>query len=108
LHAVEGVALSNLRQPLALVFTADEEMGLIGAKRLAQLHPFRSRYAIVGEPTSLRPMRAGKGYCLAEITITGREAHSAYPAFGTSAVFGAAHLIARIEGIAVELQDEIH
>lgn len=108
LHAVEGVALSNLRQPLALVFTADEEIGLIGAKRLAQLHPFRSRYAIVGEPTSLRPMRAGKGYCLAEITVTGREAHSAYPAFGTSAIVGAARLIVAIEAIARKLETEQH
>ena len=98
----------NLRRPLALVFTADEEIGLIGAKRLAQARPFRSRYAIVGEPTSLRPMRAGKGYCLAEITIKGREAHSAYPAFGSSAVFGAARLIVAIENVARQLEAEQH
>ena len=27
-------------------------------------------------------MRAGKGYCLAEVTVKGREAHSAYPVAG--------------------------
>jgi acetylornithine deacetylase len=53
-------------------------------------------------------MRAGKGYCLAEITVKGREAHSAYPALGTSAVFGAARLIARLENIARELESETH
>ena len=108
LTAIETIDLKNLHQPLALIFTADEEIGLLGAKRLAEARAIHARYAIVGEPTSLQPMRAGKGYCLAEITVTGREAHSAYPALGTSAVFGAAHLIARIEGITVELQDEIH
>jgi acetylornithine deacetylase len=108
LTAIETIDLKDLRQPLALIFTADEEIGLLGAKRLAESKAIHAAYAIVGEPTSLRPMRAGKGYCLAEITIRGREAHSAYPALGTSAVFGAARLIARIEEIAVELQDETH
>ena len=53
-------------------------------------------------------MRAGKGYCLAEIKIKGREAHSAYPSLGSSAVFGAAHLIAAIETMASRLEDEQH
>lgn len=112
LTATEAVVKTNhanqLAKPLALVFTADEETGLIGAKRLAAARAIRARYAIVGEPTSLRPMRAGKGYCLAEITIKGREAHSAYPALGASAVFGAARLIARVEGIAEELHSDEH
>ena len=64
--------------------------GLRGAKHLAQLKPLRCRYSIVGEPTSLQPIRAGKGYSLAEVVVKGREAHSAYPALGASAVFRAA------------------
>lgn len=108
LTAIETVELKNLRHPLALIFTADEEIGLIGAKRLAETRAIKSRYAIVGEPTSLRPMRAGKGYCLAEITVKGREAHSAYPSLGSSAVLGAARLIAAIEALAGKLQAEQH
>jgi acetylornithine deacetylase len=108
LTALEAIELKQLSRPLALVFTADEEIGLIGAKRLAELRALRSRYAIVGEPTSLQPMRAGKGYCLAEITITGREAHSAYPSLGSSAVFGAARLIAATEMIAGKLEADQH
>jgi acetylornithine deacetylase len=108
LAACENIKLENLRRPLALVFTADEEIGLIGAKRLAETRAIHSRYAIVGEPTSLRPMRAGKGYCLAEVTVKGREAHSAYPSLGSSAVFGAARLIAAIEAIATKLESEQH
>jgi acetylornithine deacetylase len=108
LSAIEGLELKTLRRPLALLFTADEEIGLIGAKRFADEGRMQARFAIVGEPTSLRPMRAGKGYCLAEITIKGREAHSAYPSLGSSAVFGAARLLTRIEGIAKELESETH
>jgi acetylornithine deacetylase len=108
LAAIETVEQEKLRRPLALIFTADEEIGLIGAKHLAEARAVQPHYAIVGEPTSLRPMRAGKGYCLAEVTIKGREAHSAYPALGTSAIFRAATLVNRIERLATELQNSKH
>ena len=108
LSAVALTDLSKLRRPLALVFTADEEVGLLGAKRLAAARPIRAFYSIVGEPTSLQPMRAGKGYCLAEIVVHGREGHSAYPALGASAILRAARLISRIEKIATELEREQH
>ena len=106
LTAVEGIDPGRLKKPLALVFTSDEEIGCLGAKRLADARPFNARFAIVGEPTSLQPMRAGKGYCLAEITVHGREAHSAYPQLGVSAIFHAARLTNRIEAIANELKDD--
>ena len=101
-------AVENIKpnKPLALVFTADEEVGLLGAKRLAQAKPLRVRYSIVGEPTSLKPIRAGKGYSLAEVIVKGREAHSAYPALGASAVFRAARLINRLESIATQLKQD--
>jgi acetylornithine deacetylase len=105
LTAFENVKTSK---PLALIFTADEEIGLRGAKQLAQAKPLHVRYAIVGEPTSLKPIRAGKGYSLAEVIVKGREAHSAYPALGASAVFRAARLITRLESIAEQLKQEQH
>jgi len=95
-------------KPLALVFTADEEIGLVGAKVLAENQALRVRYSIVGEPTSLKPIRAGKGYSLAEVIVKGREAHSAYPALGASAVFRAARLINRLESIATKLREDQH
>src|SRR6185295_12121672 len=108
LTATEGCDLNSLKRPLALVFTADEELGLFGAKRLAAAKALHPRIAIVGEPTSLQPMRAGKGYCLTEVTVRGREAHSAYPAIGASAIFRAARLIERIEAIAEQMKDDQH
>ncbi len=106
LTAVESLDLVAIKRPLALIFTADEEIGCLGAKRLASAKPLQARYAIVGEPTSLQPVRAGKGYCLAQIMVRGREAHSAYPQLGVSAIFGAARLIERIEEIAGELKND--
>jgi acetylornithine deacetylase len=108
LTAIEVVGTDRLRRPLGMVFTADEEVGLLGAKKLAALAPFRAHNSIVGEPTSLQPIHAGKGYCLAEILVKGSEGHSAYPALGRSAVFRAARLISRLEKIAEELKEEQH
>ena len=108
LSAVETLDLRRLNKPLALIFTADEEIGLRGAKHLAQLKPLRVRYSIVGEPTSLQPIRAGKGYSLAEVVVKGREAHSAYPALGASAVFRAARLVNALESIAEQIKEDQH
>lgn len=104
LAALGEVDLTRLARPVALALTADEEVGCLGAKRLAEARPFSARHAVVGEPTSLRPMRAGKGYCLAEVTLRGREGHSAYPHLGASAIMRAARLVTRIEAIAEELK----
>lgn len=106
LTVAETLELKNLRRPLALIFTADEEVGCMGAKKLEEARAIVARYAIVGEPTSLQPMRAGKGYCLAEVIVGGREGHSAYPATGASAIFRAARLVAQLERIALRLKED--
>jgi acetylornithine deacetylase len=92
--------------PLALLFTADEEVGCLGAKRLladGRVHP---RHAIVGEPTSLTPVRAHKGYCAVEVVISGVEGHSAYPDVGASAIHAMGRLWPEIEAIGEELRRE--
>jgi acetylornithine deacetylase len=101
LVAVRGLRPETLTRPLELIFTADEEVGLMGAKKLVEVNQGRARYAIIGEPTSLRPVRGHKGYCLAEVEVCGKEGHSAYPEFGASAVFRAARLIKAIEAYAL-------
>ncbi len=103
LTALSQVDLQALSRPLALVLTADEEVGCIGAKHLVQKSAIHSRYGVIGEPTGLRPVRAGKGYALAEITIRGREAHSAFPAQGRSAIFDAARVLRSLEKLAQEI-----
>lgn len=75
---------------LRIVLTADEEIGCIGASHLLADNAVRPRRVIIGEPTQLHPARAGKGYCLAEVTVTGKEAHSAHPEQGVSAIYHAA------------------
>jgi len=87
----------RLRKPVLLCFTADEELGCFGAKKLVEGNLGHARRAIIGEPTQLTPIRANKGYCLAEVEVLGQEGHSAYPDTGRSAIAGAARLIARLD-----------
>jgi acetylornithine deacetylase len=93
---------------LRIVLTADEEVGCIGSKRLIAMDWLKPRRVVVGEPTSLRVARAGKGYCLARVTIHGREAHSALPEQGVSAIYGAAHLVSAVEELSRQLAAERH
>jgi acetylornithine deacetylase len=93
---------------LRIVLSADEEVGCIGSKRLIAMDCLKPRRVVVGEPTSLRVARAGKGYCLARVTIHGREAHSALPGQGVSAIYGAAHLVSAVEELSRQLAAERH
>jgi acetylornithine deacetylase len=95
-------------QGLRIVLTADEEVGCIGSKRLIAADILKPRCLIVGEPTRLHVARAGKGYCLARVTILGREAHSALPTQGISAIYAAAHLILALEQLSHDLASEPH
>jgi acetylornithine deacetylase len=103
LAALSQADPQSLSRPLALVLTADEEVGCVGAKHLVQKNAIRSRYCVIGEPTSLRPVRAGKGYALAEIVVRGKESHSAFPGRGRSAIYDAAHIVRRLEKLAQDI-----
>jgi acetylornithine deacetylase len=106
LTAVGEVATGDFIDGLRIVLTADEEIGCLGAHRLLASNLVRPRRLVIGEPTSLRPARAGKGYCLAEVTVIGAEAHSAHPLQGRSAIYGAAQMIREIEMFAQQLTEE--
>jgi acetylornithine deacetylase len=82
---------------VALIVSADEEIGCKGMDRLLAAKDLRIRSAIVSEPTSLAPGVAGKGYGLARVRIDGIEAHSAFPREGISAISVAARFIVRME-----------
>ena len=97
LAATEALHPASVRPDVALILTADEEIGCKGMEHLlAHIH-LRIRSALVSEPTSLRPGTAGKGYGLARVIINGVEAHSAYPREGVSAIFIAVNFITRLE-----------
>jgi acetylornithine deacetylase len=103
LAAAEDLTTLHDGKQLCMVFTSDEEIGCRGARFLEGLGVLKARYAIVGEPTSLVPSRAGKGYCLAAVHVSGKAAHSAYPNAGHSAIFSAARFVYEVEVLGEEL-----
>src|SRR5690606_27652809 len=90
-----------VKKGLMVLLTADEETGCVGAKKLVEARLGRAKRAIVGEPTSLQPIRGHKGYCLAEVEVLGKEGHSAYPDTGASAIFRAGRFLHRLEQLAL-------
>jgi acetylornithine deacetylase len=97
-----------LDRSLAVVLTADEEIGCVGAKRLLAEKGLHARNAVVGEPTRLHPVVAGKGYALGEVVVRGKAAHSAFPQAGRSAILDAATLIDSIRKIGLRAAMERH
>lgn len=93
-----------LKAPLTLAFTCDEEVGCKGAKALLGTGLLQSRYAIIGEPTSLAPKRMHKGYYGAEITLKGKACHSSDPKKGVSAIKAAVRALMGIEALEAVLQ----
>jgi acetylornithine deacetylase len=105
---VAKVGHPGFSEAVGLILTADEEIGCKGMDRLLAATEMRIGSAMVSEPTSLRAGVAGKGYGLARVTVEGREAHSAFPGQGVSAISVAARLIATIEeGLAPDLEDAL-
>ena len=97
LAAIAQTPVAAIALPVALVLTADEEIGCVGATHLLAAPVLQAKSVIVCEPTSLRPAIAGKGYGLAEVVVRGKEAHSAFPRHGKSAIYAAAKMMLSIE-----------
>lgn len=91
----------TLAQPLALLFTYDEELGTLGAKHFAETWPAKNplpRRTIVGEPTSLEVVRVHKGHLKYRVRFTGVAAHSGFPHLGHNALeIGAKAILALAE-----------
>ena len=86
--AATAFAHTTLQQPLILLATADEESSMNGARALAAAGRPKARAAIIGEPTSLVPVRMHKGIMMEAVRVTGRAGHSSNPALGNSALEG--------------------
>lgn len=86
--AASAFDASMLKQPLILLATADEESSMSGARHLAAAGRPLGRAAIIGEPTSLVPVRMHKGIMMEAVRVTGRPGHSSNPELGNSALEG--------------------
>ncbi len=83
------------KKPLVILATADEETTMLGARALTP-DTIGGMRAIIGEPTSLRPVHMHKGFAAFELQVHGRSGHSSDPRLGVNAIECARPLIAAI------------
>jgi acetylornithine deacetylase len=104
IEAARTFEAGQLKQPLIILATADEESSMDGAQALVDLGRPKARYAVIGEPTGLRPVNAHKGIMMEAVRLTGRSGHSSDPSLGVSALEGMYRVIGDLLTWREELQ----
>ena len=100
LALVPEMLAADLRRPIVLALTRDEEIGCIGAPplieaMLATMPPPEA--VIVGEPSEMRVVTGQKGSWGFRARVRGHEVHSSLMHTGVSAIHEAARFIAWTE-----------
>jgi acetylornithine deacetylase len=98
---------ARLKRPIHIMLSYDEEIGCQGGldtiARFGADLP-RPVAVIVGEPTSMHVADAHKSIATYETVVHGKEAHSARPQLGASAVEAACKLVAELYRFADEIK----
>jgi acetylornithine deacetylase len=107
----EWAARDDLRRPIHLCLTHDEETSMDGVRRLvpalsAPDAPPLPGICIVGEPTGMAPVVAHKGYASWDVVVTGRSGHSSLTHRTANALEAAAEAIAWLRRAARRLEAE--
>lgn len=103
IEALKDIDLKTLKKPIRILATADEETSMSGAKAIADAQPIKPDYAVIGEPTGLRPVIMHKGHMSESIRITGKSGHSSNPANGVNAI----EIMHKVLGQVLLLQQEL-
>ncbi|MCQ8277759.1 acetylornithine deacetylase [Acetobacteraceae bacterium KSS8] len=108
LAAVPEIASLNLRRPVHLFISFDEEVDCDGAHVLVRDLPNgpKPAFCVIGEPSMMKPIVAHKGRLAVRGTVRGRAGHSSQPDRGVNAVHAAAETIAHIAAEARRLATE--
>lgn len=104
LEAVKPFLDQPLKHPLIILATADEESSMSGARALAASGKPKARYAVIGEPTELVPIRMHKGIMMESIRIRGQAGHSSNPALGKNALDAMTQVMNELMSLRSDLQ----
>jgi acetylornithine deacetylase len=99
----------DLKNPLALVLTCDEEIGCLGAKAVAEHWPIERdlpRNTLIGEPTSLQAVSMHKGLLKYRLVIKGAPGHTGTPSIGRNAIMPASVALASLEELRATIEGE--
>ncbi len=103
LEALERLT-GDLKKPLVVVATADEESSMAGARALLAEGRPPGRYCLIGEPTGLVPCHMHKGIIVETVYLKGHSGHSSNPALGKNALEGMNAVINALLAWRAELQ----
>ncbi len=106
IEAAKSVLDKTLSEPLIILATADEESSMDGARALVDQGLPKARFAVIGEPTNLRPIRMHKGMMMEAVTVEGRAGHSSNPSLGNNALEAMHWVMADILAFRSELQQQ--
>lgn len=106
LAAVQPYLGKTFKHPLIVLATADEESSMSGARALANqgIPHATPRYAVIGEPTNLIPIRMHKGIMMEAIRVRGHSGHSSNPALGNNALEAMNQVMNELIALRGELQ----
>jgi acetylornithine deacetylase len=99
---------ASFKHPLIILATADEESSMEGARQLVTLGRPQARYALIGEPTGLRPINRHKGIMMERLHVQGQSGHSSNPALGKNALEAMHDMISALLAFRSELQCTYH
>ncbi len=105
IEALRDIRPAELREPVILLATADEETSMAGARTLVERGIPQARHALIGEPTGMRPVRMHKGILMEAIRLQGQSGHSSDPALGNSALEAMYTVIGALLAWRAQLQD---
>ena len=77
---------------------------MAGARALVEAGRPSARFAVIGEPTGLKPLRMHKGVMMERVVIEGRSGHSSDPALGASALDAMTDVMGELVAFRRELQ----
>ena len=105
-QAVKLSDAGQLRRPLHLALSFDEEVGCLGAPLI--LADLKARgispdYCVVGEPTNMTMVVAHKGIAVYRCRVHGKSVHSSLTNQGVNAISYASRLIGYVDELAEEI-----
>ena len=101
LAAVPAMKKAELKKPIYFAFSYDEEVGCLAGPALAadinSYYSEKPKYALIGEPSMMKPIVGQKGICIFKTTLNGSAGHSSRIKSEVSAISEAAKLIVWLE-----------
>ncbi len=109
LSSIPEIKIENLKKPIHLIFSYDEEIGCVGIQKiipfLKKIKP-KPQFCIVGEPTEMKLINQHKGKKNFVTEFNGIESHSSLIDNGVNSILYCMHFIEFLKKLQLKLKTE--